>query len=120
MSTERCLEEWRTADLVTAEQHALLLALVRKQRFSVFLELNTLLYLGAVAMAGGIAWTIREHFANIGDAAVLVTLTSAFAGCVWYCVTRGRPYASEQVASPTFAFDYVLYLGCLVFAAEIG
>src|SRR5262249_54187315 len=51
---------------------------------------------------------------------VVVTVRRAFGGCVWYCGTGGRPYASEQVASPTFAFDYVLYLGCLVFAAEIG
>src|SRR5262249_33219104 len=113
-------EEWRTADLITAEQHALLLALVRKQRFPVFLELNALLYLGVVAIAGGVAWTLREHFASVGDAAGPATLTSVCAGCFWYCFTRALPYAPERVAAPTFSFDYVLYLGCLVFAAGIA
>ena len=119
MTTERYLEEWRTAGLITVEQHALLAALVRRQRFPVFLELNALLYLGVVAIAGGVAWTLREHFASAGDAAVLVTLTSVFVGCLWYCFTRGMPYAPERVAAPTFSFDYVLYLGCLVFAAGL-
>jgi len=120
MTTERYLEEWRTAGLITVEQYARLAALVRRQRFSVFLELNALLYLGVVAIAGGVAWTLREHFASAGDAAVLVTLTSVFAGCLWYCFARGMPYAPERVAAPTFSFDYVLYLGCLVFAAGIA
>jgi hypothetical protein len=120
VTTERYLEEWRTADLITAEQHALLLALVRKQRFSVFLELNALLYLGVVAFAAGVAWTVQEHFSNIGDAAVFVSLTSVFAVCLWYCFTRATAYAPGRVAAPTFSFDYVLYLGCLVFAAEIA
>src|SRR5215471_7239005 len=67
MTTERYLEEWRSADLITAEQHALLLALARKQRFPLFLELNALLYLGVVAIAGGVAWTLREHVAGAAD-----------------------------------------------------
>src|SRR5262252_8774858 len=90
MTTERYLEEWRTAGLITVEQYARLAALVRRQRFSVFLELNALLYLSVVA------------------------------GCLWYCFARGMPYAPERVAAPTFSFDYVLYLGCLVFAAGIA
>src|SRR5262249_33252738 len=120
MATERYLEEWRTADLITAEQHALLLTIVRRQRFAVFLELNALLYLGVVAIAGGIGWTLREHFATAGDAVVFVTLAAIFAGCLWYCFTRALPFSPEQVAAPTFSFDYILYLGCLVFAAGIA
>jgi hypothetical protein len=36
VTTEQYLEEWRSADRITAEQHALIAALVRKQRFSAF------------------------------------------------------------------------------------
>src|SRR5262249_57348597 len=119
MATERYLEEWRTADLITAEQHALLLTIVRRQRFAVFLELNALLYLGVVAIAGGIGWTLREHFATAGDAVVFVTLAAIFAGCLWYCFTRALPFSPEQVAAPTFSFDYILYLVCRLLLAKI-
>jgi len=119
MTTEGYLEEWRHEDLITAGQHAALLALVRRQRFSVFLELNGLLYVGVAAIAGGVAWTVREHFASLGDAVILVSLTSLLAACGWYCAAHATPYSRDRVASPTFSFDYVLYLGCLVFASEL-
>jgi hypothetical protein len=119
MTTERYLDEWRSADLITAGQHAALVALVRRQRFSIFLELNGLLYVGVAAIAGGVAWTVREHFASIGDAAVLASLTSLLAACAWYCAARATPYSHDRVAAPTFSFDYVLYLGCLVLASEL-
>ena len=40
MTTERCIEEWRTSGIISAEQSAALMAVVRKERFSVFLELT--------------------------------------------------------------------------------
>ena len=43
-----------------------------------------------------------------------------FAGSLFYCFARAAPYAHSRVAAPTFAFDYVLYLGCLTFAAALG
>ena len=119
MTTERYLEEWRNAELITAAQHAALLALVRRQRFSLFLELNGLLYVGVAAIAGGVAWTVREHFASLGDPVVLVSLSSVLAACAWYCAAHATPYSRDRVAAPTFSFDYVLYLGCLIFASEL-
>jgi len=76
MTTERYLDEWRAAALITGEQHAMLLALVLRQRFSIFLELNALLYVGVAVIAGGVAWTVREHVASLGDVVVFVCLTS--------------------------------------------
>jgi len=120
MTTEQYLERWRTEGAITSEQASVLSSLVRKERFSVFLELNALLYLGVVLFAGGLGWTVCEHFANLGDPAIIVSLAAVFAGCMYYCVTRAAPYSTGLVASPSFAFDYVLYLGCLVFAVELG
>lgn len=117
--TARTLDDWRAAGFITADQHALLSALVRKERFSVFLELNALLYIGVIAIAAGIAWTVREHFASLGDAGIVATLSGVFVACVWYCATRADAYSPERVDAPSFGFDYVLYLGCLVFAADV-
>jgi len=120
MTTEQHLDEWRSSGALTPEQAGVLSALVRKERFSVLLELNALLYLGVVLFAAGLGWTVRDHFAGLGDPAIILSLAAVFAGCMYYCVTRAAPYSAAQVASPSFAFDYVLYLGCLVFAVELG
>lgn len=120
MTTERSLAGWRKDGVITADQHAVLAALVRKERVSVFLELQTLLYLGVLAFAAGVAWTVRDHFADLGDALIVTTLALLFAGSLAYCLRRSARYSAERVEAPTFAFDYVLYAGCLAFAAELG
>jgi Predicted membrane protein (DUF2157) len=93
---------------------------VRKTRFSVYEELNALLYFGIAAFIAGAGWTIQTHFASLGDAAILFTLTASFAGSLYYCFTRGERYSTSQQESPGFAFDYVLYFGCLMFGLELG
>jgi len=120
MTTLEALERWRTTGAITGQQHALLTAIVRKERFSVFLELNALLYLGVLAFVGGLGWTVREHFAQLGDAAVVAPLALVFAACLYYCFARAQPYQPTKVESPNFAFDYVLYLACLVFGVELS
>lgn len=111
MTTEHYLSEWRDAGLISPEQAAGLAAIARKDRFSVFLELNAALYLGVLAIAAGLGWTVHDHFENAGDLLVIVSLTALFGGCLFYCFTRD---------ARSFAFDYVLYLGCLTFAVLVG
>jgi hypothetical protein len=114
------LERWKAAGTITDSQHAVLVSIVRKDRFSVFNELNALLYLGVLSFIAGAGWTIQTHFARLGDPAILFTLTASFAGSLYYCFTRGAPYSNRQQESPTLAFDYVLYLGCLMLGLEFG
>ena len=63
------LGRWKDEGAITLEQHDALGVIVRKDRFSVALELNALLYLGVVAVAGGVLWTVQTHFTTIGDTA---------------------------------------------------
>jgi hypothetical protein len=114
------LERWSSTGAIRTEQYEVLSALVRKERFSVFVELHTVLYLGVVAFIAGVGWTIQTHFQGLGDAAILSALTIALAGSLYYCFTRGRAYSNGRVEAPGFAFDYVLYLGCLVLGLELG
>jgi hypothetical protein len=120
MTTLDALARWRSTGAITGGQHAALAAIVSKERFSLFLELNALLYVGVVALVAGLGWTVREHFASLGDAAVVVPLAAIFGACLYYCVHRAPPYSPDRVESPTLAFDYILYLGCLVFGVELG
>ncbi len=120
MTTLERLNRWHRGGLLTDDEHELIAAIVRKDRFSVFLELNALLYIGVLAIAAGLAWTIQTSFEGLGDAAIILVLSASLIACFYYCFTRGRPYSAGVVESPSLAFDYVLYLGCLIFAIELA
>jgi hypothetical protein len=120
MKTLADLERWKNDGAIRTQQHDILSALVRKGRYSVFVELHTILYLGVVSFIGGLGWTIQTHSRRLGDAAILSALTLTLAWSLYYCFSRGRAYSNGRVETPGFAFDYVLYLGCLVLGLELG
>jgi len=114
------LSRWKDEGAITPAEFEVLGPIVRRERVSVSLELDALLYLGVLSIAAGLLWTVRVHFAALGDTAVVAALTVIVALCVGYCFSRAQPYSSREVESPTAIFDYVLYLGCLVFAIELA
>lgn len=120
MTTLDRLDGWTAAGVISQAQHAVLTAHVRQERFSLFVELNALLYIGVLSLVGGLIWTFRDYVANLGDAVILSILGVLMAASFSYCFLRGRPYANDEVQSPSLAFDYVVYFGCLVLAATLG
>jgi hypothetical protein len=120
MTTLDRLHHWNQTGIISDLQYQTLAALVRKERFSLFLELNALLYIGVLSFVAGLGWTFQAYFTNLGDPFVLATFTLLFAGCLYYCFSHAPPYSHGEVESPHLAFDYVLYLGCLILAAELA
>jgi hypothetical protein len=120
MTTLARLEQWKDSGLITGGQFDAIVRIVRKERFSIFVELNALLYLGVVSFIAGVGWVIQAYFANAGDAAIISSLTLLLFLSFYYCFTRSLPYSTAQVESPNIAFDYVLYGGCLVFGLEVA
>ena len=120
MTTRERLAKWRDEGKISTDQYQSIAVLVRKDVFSVFLELNGLLYLGVLSLIAGIGWTIQEHLASLGDGAIITGLTSLILFCFYYCFSRALPFSTDQVESPNLAFDYVLYAGCLVLGVEAG
>ena len=114
------LEQWQRTGAISAAQHDAIAAIVRKDRFSVFLELNALLYLGVLSFAGGVAWTVASYSERVGDAAIVSALSCACIAAFSYCFARAHPYANRPIEHEGIAFDYVLYLGCLLLATDIG
>jgi hypothetical protein len=114
------LDSWKAVGIISEEQHAMLAALVRHERFSVFVELSGLLYLGVLSIVTGVAWTFRDYVASLGDVAILLILALLMIVAFGYCFTRTLPYSRDEVESPTPVFDYVLYFGCLIFSATLA
>jgi hypothetical protein len=120
MSVLTHLERWKSTGEISGAQSDVLSALVRKDRFSVFVELNTLLYVGVLAFVAGVGWSVATYSARLGDVAILLSLSCIFGLSLYYCFTRALPYSHLQHDQPGLAFDYVLYLGCLVLSIELG
>jgi len=114
------LDRWLAAGTITPAQHQMIGALVRRERLSIFVELNALLYIGVLSFVAGLAWTASTYSAQWGDAAILVPATAVVCGCFYYCFSRGAPFSTGETPARGLVFDYVLYLGCLIFGVELG
>jgi len=120
MTTGERLDRWRANGVITEAQHGALVEIINRDRFSVYVELNALLYIGVVSIVGGLGWTFRDYVVNLGDAAILSILGLLMAGAFGYCFTRGPGYTNDEIESSSFGFDYVLYFGCLVLSATLA
>jgi len=114
------LEQWKKEGAISLEQHAFLASLSRGEPFSLFLELNVLLYAGVLAFVAGLGWTVTTWSQQIGDVLVLIVLSTILAGCFWYCFSRAPAWSAAETAAPSPIFDYVLYLGSLVWCVELA
>ena len=106
--------------IISPEQYGLLAGLSRGEPVSLFLELNILLYAGVLAFVVGLGWTVSTWSQQLGDVVVLGVLSAMLVACFWYCFSRAPGWSAGELESPNLAFDYVLYLGCLIWSVELG
>ena len=114
------LEQWKEQGVLSPDQHTLLSNLSRREPFSLFLELNLLLYAGILAFVAGLGWTVTTFSQQLGDVLIVTVLSAILAACFWYTFTRAAPWSAKEVPSPNLLFDYVLYLGALVWSVELA
>ena len=114
------LEQWKEQGKISPHQHAHLAGLSRGEPFSLFLELNVLLYAGVLAFVAGLGWTVSTWSHQLGDALVLTTLSCILTASFWYCFSRAAAWSPAETPSPSPIFDYVLYLGSLVWSLELA
>jgi len=120
MTTLARLEQWKEHGVISPEQHALLAGLSRGEPFSLFLELNILLYAGILAFVAGLGWTVSTWSQQLGDVLVVTVLSAMLAACFWYCFSRAPAWSPSEVSSPSLVFDYLLYLGALIWSVELA
>jgi len=114
------LKRWKESGIISSEQHTLLAGLSRGEPFSIFLELNILLYAGILAFVAGLGWTVSTWSQQLGDAVVLTVLSAMLAACFWYCFSRAPTWSPGDTPPPGLVFDYVLYLGSLIWSVELA
>ena len=114
------LEQWKEESKISPEQHDHLAGLSRGEPFSLFLELNVLLYAGVLAFVAGLGWTVSTWSQQLGDIVVLTVLSTILGACTWYCFSRAPAWSPAETPAPSPIFDYVLYLGSLVWLVELA
>jgi len=114
------LGQWKEQGKISPEQHAHLAGLSRGEPFSLFLELNVLLYSGVLAFVAGLGWTVGTWSQQLGDVLVLTVLSTILAASFWYCFSRAPAWSPAETPAPSPIFDYVLYLGSLIWSLELG
>src|SRR5713226_5106639 len=114
------LERWKAQGTISPEQHAYLSGLSRGEPFSLFLELNVLLYAGVLAFVAGLGWTVSTWSQQLGDVLVLTILSTILAASFWYCFSGAPAWSPAETPASSPIFDYVLYLGSLVWSLELA
>ena len=114
------LEQWKEQGKISPEQHAHLAGLSREEPLSLFLELNVLLYAGVLAFVAGLGWTVSTWSQQIGDVLVVAVLSTILAACFWFCFSRAPAWSPTETPAPSPIFDYVLYLGSLVWLLDLA
>src|SRR5947209_20588917 len=93
------LEQWREQGILSPEQHARLAGLARGEPFSLFLEVNVLLYAGVLAFVAGLGWTVSTWSQQIGDVLVLAILSTILGTSFWYCFSRAPVWSPAETPS---------------------
>jgi hypothetical protein len=110
----------RADDVLSSAQAARLDRVARRRLVSVRLELRMLLYAGVLLLVSGVGALVVEHHADLGPLAIAASLGLAAAACLAWVGLTAPPFSWEEVHAPTVAFDYVLLLGLLLLATDLG
>jgi len=110
----------RTDDVLSAQQAAFLDRVARRRLVSVRFEIRALLYAGVLLLTSGVGVLLVEHQQQIGPLAIAVSIGLAALGCLAWVARQAPAFVWGEVPSPGVAFDYVLLLGLLLLAADLG
>jgi len=106
--------------VLAPEQARLFGRVARGELLSLSIAIQVLLYLGVVALTTGVGLLFKDQIANLGPITIAVSVALVAALCLGWVARRSPPFSSTEIASPHFAFDYVLALGALLAAADLA
>jgi hypothetical protein len=110
----------RTDGVLSGEQAAIFDRVARRQLVSLRLEIRLLLYVGVLLLTTGVGVLVAERQREIGPLAIAGALGVAAAACLVWVARAAPPFSWREVESTNVAFDYVLLLGLLLLASDLG
>jgi hypothetical protein len=110
----------RTDGVLSGEQAGLVDRVARRQLVSVRLEIRLLLYIGVLLLTSGVGALVAERQREIGPLAIAGALALAAAACLAWVARAAPPFSWREVESPNVAFHYVLLLGLVLVASDLG
>lgn len=105
---------------MTEAQASLFSRVARRDLVSVRVEIRAALYLGVLLVTSGAALFVKENHQRIGPAVIGLALLALAAACLVWAARRSAPFAWGEAASAHAGFDYVLLLGALLVATDLG
>ena len=120
MKTIALLKNLKRLGILTDQQLQVLSDLHLNKRFSLHVELKACIYVGVLFILAGLGFTIKEYFTQLGDIAIIGSLSVSALVAFAYCFLKGNAYSKEAVAPPNMVFDYVLFFGCTVYSLDIA
>jgi len=106
--------------VLAPEQARLFGRVARGELVSLSAAIHGLLYLGVVALTTGAGLLFRNEIENLGPLTIALAVGGAAALCLAWVARRSPAFSPSEVASPHFAFDYVLGLGALLAAGDLA
>ena len=104
----------RDAGAIDPPTAARLIAIERREIFSVHDELRALAWIGAMLIITGVGIIIKKHVQDIGPLTLAIAIGAAAAACYGYAAWRRR------LGAHNLADDSVLLLGALLVSADVG
>ena len=106
--------------ILAPEQVRLFGRVARGELVSLSTAIHALLYLGVAAVTAGAGLLFRNEIENLGPLSIALAVGMAAALCLVWAARRSPAFSRSEVASPHVAFDYVLVLGALLAAGDLG
>src|SRR5687768_8082322 len=110
LSLEREVLELRGAGAISDREASRLVALERREIFSIHPELRLLLYASVAMITGGVGVYLTRNLDRIGPATIVVVLFVAAAACYGSVILRTRRRRGKDEETHTLFDDYLLIL----------
>ncbi len=106
--------------VLAPEQVRLFGRVARGELVSLSVAIHALLYLSVVALTAGAGLLFRNEIENLGPVSIAAGVGVAAALSLAWVARRSPAFSPGEFPPTHFAFDYVLVLGALLAAADLG